>query len=126
MHVRLLPYLIPSRRNSDVNLEVRALPVKYFRSPLARAISLSRQARSVRPYPRCSCNESTYLWSLLSGVSVLTQVLLYTTAQQTLDNPVLASSANSLYLCRPPTCPAFALDFLTKAPGSSSIHNFIV
>ena len=55
MHVRLLPYLIPSRRNSDVNLEVRALPVNYLHSPLARAIGLWRQARSVRPYPRCSC-----------------------------------------------------------------------
>ena len=40
MHVRLLPYLIPTRRISDVNLEVRALAVNYLRSPLARAIGL--------------------------------------------------------------------------------------
>ena len=67
MHVRLQSSLFPTRRNSDVDLEVRALPVKYLRSPLARAIDLWPHARSVRPYPRCSCNESTYLWSLLSG-----------------------------------------------------------
>jgi len=39
---------------------------------------------------------------------------------------LLALSANSLYLCRPATYPAFALDFLTEAPGSSSMHDFIV
>ena len=55
MHVRLQSYLLPTRRNSDVDLDVRALPVKYLRSPLARAIDLWPQAPSVRPYPRCSC-----------------------------------------------------------------------
>jgi len=55
MHVHLLPYLIPIRRNSVVLLEVRALAVNYLRSPLARAIPLLFLASFVRPYPRCSC-----------------------------------------------------------------------
>ena len=55
MHVRLLPYLIVIRRNSDVVLEVRALAVNYLRSPLARACSLLFLASFVRPCPRCSC-----------------------------------------------------------------------
>ena len=43
MHVRLQSYLIPTRRISDVDLEVRA--------PLSQVLMY----------------KSTYLWSLLSG-----------------------------------------------------------